>query len=99
MLSSLRLPQSRRTRHLLGTALVTSRALRTEPRSLAPPQPNGSFAMTNQSTKTLLLIGASRGLGYAIAEEYLKRGWQVVATERESARSKLHDLLPRSGER
>jgi NAD(P)-dependent dehydrogenase (short-subunit alcohol dehydrogenase family) len=55
--------------------------------------------MTDLSTKTLLLIGASRGLGYAIAEEYLKRGWQVVATERESARSKLHDLLPRSGER
>jgi NAD(P)-dependent dehydrogenase (short-subunit alcohol dehydrogenase family) len=55
--------------------------------------------MTNQSTKTLLLIGASRGLGYAIAEEYLKRGWQVVATERQGARSKLHDLWARSGER
>ena len=43
--------------------------------------------------KQLLLIGASRGLGFALAEEYLKRGWQVVATERDSATSKLHDLL------
>ncbi len=45
------------------------------------------------SDKTLLLIGASRGLGFALAEEYLKRGWHVVATERDSATSKLHDLL------
>ena len=33
------------------------------------------------TTKNLLLIGASRGLGFAIASEYLKRGWRVVATE------------------
>jgi NAD(P)-dependent dehydrogenase (short-subunit alcohol dehydrogenase family) len=45
------------------------------------------------SDKQLLLIGASRGLGFALAEEYLKRGWHVVATERDSATSKLHDLL------
>lgn len=35
-----------------------------------------------QSIKQVLLIGASRGLGLALAEEYLKRGWHVVATER-----------------
>src|SRR5271167_1795127 len=45
------------------------------------------------SDKTLLLIGASRGLGFALAEEYLKRGWHVVATERNRTTSKLHDLL------
>src|SRR5271170_6421664 len=45
------------------------------------------------SDKTLLLIGASRGLGFALAEEYLKRGWHVVATERSGTTSKLHDLL------
>jgi len=45
------------------------------------------------SDKKLLLIGASRGLGFALAEEYLKRGWQVVATERVRARSKLPNLL------
>src|SRR5216684_4945700 len=48
---------------------------------------------TTSSDKQLLLIGASRGLGFALAEEYLKRGWHVVATERDSATSKLHDLL------
>lgn len=44
------------------------------------------------SNKKLLLIGASRGLGFALAEEYLKRGWSVVATERDAGTSKLHDL-------
>jgi NAD(P)-dependent dehydrogenase (short-subunit alcohol dehydrogenase family) len=43
-------------------------------------------------SKTLLLIGASRGLGLALAEEYLKRGWHVVATERSAGNSRLHDL-------
>jgi NAD(P)-dependent dehydrogenase (short-subunit alcohol dehydrogenase family) len=47
---------------------------------------------TTSSGKQLLLIGASRGLGFALAEEYLKRGWHVVATERDSTKSKLHDL-------
>ena len=45
------------------------------------------------SDKTLLLIGASRGLGFALSAEYLKRGWRVVATERDGATSKLHDLV------
>jgi NAD(P)-dependent dehydrogenase (short-subunit alcohol dehydrogenase family) len=39
--------------------------------------------------KTVLLIGASRGLGFAMVEEYLKRGWQVIATGREGAMGKL----------
>jgi len=49
--------------------------------------------------KKLLLIGASRGLGFALAEEYLRRRWQVVATERGGSKSKLHDLQVRSGGR
>ncbi len=32
--------------------------------------------------KTILIVGASRGLGLALAEEYSARGWQVVATAR-----------------
>jgi NAD(P)-dependent dehydrogenase (short-subunit alcohol dehydrogenase family) len=48
---------------------------------------------TLSSDKRLLLIGASRGLGFALAEEYLKRGWHVVATERVRATSKLRTLL------
>jgi NAD(P)-dependent dehydrogenase (short-subunit alcohol dehydrogenase family) len=43
--------------------------------------------------KHLLLIGASRGLGLALAGEYLQRGWRVVGTERSGSRSGLHDLL------
>jgi len=42
--------------------------------------------------KTVLLIGASRGLGLAMAEGYLKRQWRVIATERAGAPSKLHAL-------
>ncbi len=48
------------------------------------------------SAKQLLLIGASRGLGFALAEEYLKRGWQVMATERVRTTSQLHKLLQTS---
>jgi len=56
--------------------------------------------MSRQSSnKKLLLIGASRGLGFALAAEYLKRGWDVVATERVRATSKLHGLLPDSEDR
>lgn len=43
-------------------------------------------------TSTALIIGASRGLGLALAEEYIKRGWTVVATIRGAARTGLHDL-------
>jgi NAD(P)-dependent dehydrogenase (short-subunit alcohol dehydrogenase family) len=32
--------------------------------------------------KTALVVGASRGLGLALAEEYSGRGWQVIATSR-----------------
>lgn len=42
--------------------------------------------------KTVLLIGASRGLGFAMAEEYLKRGWRVIATARTTSTDKLRHL-------
>jgi NAD(P)-dependent dehydrogenase (short-subunit alcohol dehydrogenase family) len=41
---------------------------------------------------TILLVGASRGLGLAMAAEFLKRGWNVVGTVRGDARTLLHDL-------
>jgi NAD(P)-dependent dehydrogenase (short-subunit alcohol dehydrogenase family) len=50
----------------------------------------------SSSIKTILLVGASRGLGYAMAEEYLKHGWRVVGTVRGESRTKLHDLAARS---
>jgi NAD(P)-dependent dehydrogenase (short-subunit alcohol dehydrogenase family) len=49
--------------------------------------------------KSLLLIGASRGLGLALAKEYLERGWRVVATARGAKRTALHELAERSGGR
>lgn len=49
--------------------------------------------MQNTSTqKTILLIGASRGLGFAMTEEYLKRGWRVIATGRDGSTDKLQQL-------
>jgi len=33
---------------------------------------------SEQITRTILLIAASRGLGLAMAEDFLKKGWNVV---------------------
>jgi NAD(P)-dependent dehydrogenase (short-subunit alcohol dehydrogenase family) len=52
-------------------------------------------ATPEEFPKSLLLIGASRGLGLAIAEQYLKRGWHVTGTVRSADRTKLHDLRKR----
>ena len=54
---------------------------------------------TAPPNKTILLIGASRGLGYAMAAEYLTRGWNVVGTVRGAARTLLHDLADKSENR
>ncbi|MFF7414962.1 SDR family NAD(P)-dependent oxidoreductase [Streptomyces lydicus] len=48
---------------------------------------------------TVLLIGASRGLGLAIAAEYIDRGSHVVATVRGPGRTALHDLQQTAGGR
>lgn len=44
------------------------------------------------STPSVLLVGASRGLGHAMADEFVKRGWKVVGTVRGNTRTELHDL-------
>lgn len=46
--------------------------------------------------KTILLVGASRGLGFALAEDYLRRGWQVIATGRAHSMERLHALAETS---
>jgi NAD(P)-dependent dehydrogenase (short-subunit alcohol dehydrogenase family) len=51
------------------------------------------------ASKNLLLIGASRGLGLALAKEYLDRGWHVVATMRSTAKTALNELAELSGGR
>lgn len=42
--------------------------------------------------KSALIIGATRGLGLAMAAEYVSRGWCVTATVRGDGRTALHDL-------
>ncbi len=50
-------------------------------------------APSSHTSRTFLLIGASRGLGHAMAAEFLKKGWNVVGTVRGGAsRTLLHDL-------
>lgn len=49
--------------------------------------------------RRVLLIGASRGLGLALASEWVRGGWQVTATVRGSVRTPLHDLAATSGGR
>jgi NAD(P)-dependent dehydrogenase (short-subunit alcohol dehydrogenase family) len=49
------------------------------------------------SIPTILLIGASRGLGHAMAAEFLEHGWNVVATiRRQTGHTPLHDLADTS---
>lgn len=52
-----------------------------------------SVTSSGNATPTILIIGASRGLGHAIAAEFLNREWNVVGTVRAGAgRTPLHDL-------
>ena len=48
--------------------------------------------MPPPSSRRVLLIGASRGLGLALAREWVRGGWHVVATVRRSGRTRLYDL-------
>lgn len=41
--------------------------------------------------KSILILGASRGIGLGLAQEFAKRGWQVVASERTRSAA-LHAL-------
>jgi NAD(P)-dependent dehydrogenase (short-subunit alcohol dehydrogenase family) len=54
----------------------------------SPPPPQSD-------PKRVLLIGASRGLGLALADEWVRGGWHVTATVRGSGRTGLHDLADR----
>lgn len=49
--------------------------------------------MSSPRPSTALIVGASRGLGLALAAEYLARGWQVIATVRGTRHTGLHDLV------
>jgi NAD(P)-dependent dehydrogenase (short-subunit alcohol dehydrogenase family) len=43
----------------------------------------------------VLLFGASRGLGLALAEKWVEGGWHVTATVREAGKTALHELAER----
>ncbi len=56
-----------------------------------------SSTSTEQHPPTVLIVGASRGLGHAMAAEFFGRGWNVVGTARDTtARTPLHDLADRA---
>jgi NAD(P)-dependent dehydrogenase (short-subunit alcohol dehydrogenase family) len=46
----------------------------------------------DQPHHNVLLVGASRGLGHAMAVEFVKKNWHVIATVREAGRTRLTDL-------
>ena len=47
------------------------------------------------ANKSAIIIGASRGLGLAIVQELLERGWRVVGTCRTGKPNELHALAGR----
>ncbi|MGW7515468.1 SDR family NAD(P)-dependent oxidoreductase [Streptomyces sp. NPDC054796] len=53
---------------------------------------------THEHTPTALIVGASRGLGCAMAAELADRAWSVIGTVRGTARTPLHDLADRRPE-
>ena len=53
------------------------------------------WVKTAQDRPTVLIIGASRGLGLAMAAEFLNHGWNVVGTVRRD-KTGLHDLAVKS---
>jgi len=78
------------THLFLGVALPCSERVR------LAKIPLMEILMPDRSAPVVLLIGASRGLGLALAEEYGKRGWRVVATVRGGAKTGLHELAARA---
>ncbi|WP_286690486.1 SDR family NAD(P)-dependent oxidoreductase [Aeromicrobium sp. REDSEA-S38_B2] len=53
---------------------------------------------TRATTRKVLVVGATRGLGLAVVEEYVGRGAHVVATERSDGPSGLRTLAERHRE-
>lgn len=43
-----------------------------------------------ETTKTVLVVGASRGLGLALVEEYCQLGYHVIATVRKPSETLSH---------
>ncbi|QHA89976.1 SDR family NAD(P)-dependent oxidoreductase [Serratia rhizosphaerae] len=54
--------------------------------------------MKNTQSGSILIVGASRGLGHAIAQEFLRHGWLVTGTVR-GDNTPLHQLAQNYGSR
>ena len=58
------------------------------------------MADAGEAAKTVLIVGASRGLGHAMAAEFANRGWNVIGTVRDTrAATPLRELAEGSGDR
>lgn len=57
------------------------------------------MAQNDETAGSILIIGASRGLGHAMAAEFLKAGWRVVGTVRAGGGTPLHDLADQHPDR
>lgn len=56
-----------------------------------------SIFESGDPSPSILIVGASQGLGHAMAAEFVKQGWSVVGTVRDTAtRTPLHDLAEAS---
>ncbi|HAQ89092.1 MAG TPA: short-chain dehydrogenase, partial [Pseudomonas sp.] len=44
--------------------------------------------------KTVLIVGASRGLGLGLAKQFSSEGWQVIATVRNSQQADALSQIP-----
>jgi NAD(P)-dependent dehydrogenase (short-subunit alcohol dehydrogenase family) len=49
-----------------------------------------------QAAPTVLITGANRGIGYALASQYAQRGWIVIATARDPRRAEELQALARA---
>ena len=43
--------------------------------------------LSSSERKTLLLTGASRGIGHATVQRFSDAGWQIITTSREAEKS------------
>lgn len=59
---------------------------------MATTTPTGPDAPSSATIRRVLLIGASRGLGLALASRWAREGRHVTATVRAPGRTALHDL-------
>ncbi len=48
--------------------------------------------LSDRAARSVLLVGASRGLGQAMAAEFVKKDWYVTGTVRDGSRTALNEL-------